>query len=155
MISSDELKNARKHLKLTQAEFGDRLGVTREYIGQIERGQVEISRSISDMVELMLIKEKKLLSYSAIGELLCQETTMPPTEAEGVKESGLEQNKILAELESLKLSLKLVEQQIVGLAETSLQTLNTNLLALEKVQGVSTKEVRDTLNRKDIIVLQE
>lgn len=46
----DRLKQLRKQEGLTQAEFGDRIGVTRDVIANIENGRVDPSPMIIKMV---------------------------------------------------------------------------------------------------------
>lgn len=42
MMGKEELKAARKRLKLTQKELGEKLGLTPDFISKMERGKKEI-----------------------------------------------------------------------------------------------------------------
>lgn len=48
------IKEIRKKLKLTQQEFADRLGITRELLGQIERGKKAISKATNILLKNFL-----------------------------------------------------------------------------------------------------
>lgn len=70
MITKEEFKEIRKALDLTQEEFAAKIDLTRVYVGQIERGEAPISEATAALVELTIIKEKKLINYNNSTDLL-------------------------------------------------------------------------------------
>lgn len=70
MINSFELKKARMSLKLNQAQLADKLNLTREYVGLLERGEREITPAVASAIELLLIKENNVISYASMDDLL-------------------------------------------------------------------------------------
>lgn len=64
----DQIRDARKALSLTQKEFSAALGMSENYIWQIEKGQREPSdRTISDICRIFAIREEWLRTGS--GEM--------------------------------------------------------------------------------------
>lgn len=67
------MKELRKYLNKTQAEFGKDIGLTQNYIAQIEMGRRDPSdRSISDMVRIFNVNEVWL--RDGVGEMFLERT---------------------------------------------------------------------------------
>jgi len=52
-VEGDELRRIRKRLKVTQAELGARVGVTRNTIARQERGELGIGEPLARLVRLL------------------------------------------------------------------------------------------------------
>lgn len=62
--SGKRIKESRKEIHMTQEELAAKVGVTREFIGRIERGQV--GASIDLMIEFSILFNKTL-DYLILG----------------------------------------------------------------------------------------
>jgi len=50
MLTGKKIKEIRKHLKLTQLQFSKQLGITNNYLSDLERGKKTASESLSNLI---------------------------------------------------------------------------------------------------------
>jgi Predicted transcriptional regulators len=67
-MQQNELKAARKSLAMSQAEFAERIGVSRVLVGQMERGDAPITDRTSTAVEMLLAKIKIISDVFSVRE---------------------------------------------------------------------------------------
>jgi len=69
-IDTIDIKEIRKKHKLNQQEFADRLGISREMVGQMERGEKNISKATKVLIKNFLEennKQSNLAEESQVG----------------------------------------------------------------------------------------
>ena len=56
--NKEQLKTTRKLLQMTQQELGKEIGLTREFMGRMERGEESIDLRTSLAVECLFLRKK-------------------------------------------------------------------------------------------------
>lgn len=70
-MNPEELRDIRRHLEMTQAELGQALGLSRVYVGLMERGKAEISERTTLALRAMRRPLRQMVnSYEPIRRLL-------------------------------------------------------------------------------------
>lgn len=52
-MTPNQLKEARSNLGLTQPQFAELVGVTKDHVSKMERGTVRITETMAKLVELL------------------------------------------------------------------------------------------------------
>ena len=113
-LLSERIRAVRKALKLTQAEFGEALGTTRDVIGNLEYGRSEAKKSFLDLIcTIFYVNSDWLLNDT--GEMF---KPMPQTNEES-EEAARIFDKLSPTLRKYAL------QQMIGLLEVQ-NTENTD-----------------------------
>lgn len=64
MMDGAQLRAARKALKLTQAELGEALGLSRGHVCEMERSRKDIERRTEMAMELLAIKARPRIAFT-------------------------------------------------------------------------------------------
>lgn len=126
MITKEEFRLIRESLRLSQSQLGEKIDLSREFVGLIERGQKDISEGISARAELLVIKEKKLLVYENVRDLLnLQNKTSPASnDTRDGKKVEIFAEDIIASLEEIKNEQKKMSANFQTISDLLLQEQN-------------------------------